>query len=98
VFEETEINTNRDLDTWTTNYGIGGGLMIEVYRSALSDEDEGGLDADGTICIDLGARYLIGGRADYAKTDTVDQDGVFDTTSSRTDMVTVHLGVSFQIF
>lgn len=98
VFEETEINTDRDLDTWTANYGIGGGMMIEVYRTQMIGGEEDDIDADASICIDLGVRYLIGGKADYAKTDSVDQFGNFDTTSSRTDMVTVHIGVALQVF
>jgi opacity protein-like surface antigen len=98
VFEETEISTNRGLDDWTTSYGIGGGLMVEVWRTTMPAEDEDDIEVDATVCVDLGVRYLVGGKADYAKTNTVDQDGNFDTTSSRTDMVTVHIGVAFQFF
>jgi hypothetical protein len=97
VLEQTETNTDRDLDTWTVNYGLGGGLMFEVYRTSMSAGD-GGFATDAAVCVDLGVRYLVGGKADYAKTNTVDEDGNFDTTSSRTDMVTVHIGVAFQFF
>jgi opacity protein-like surface antigen len=98
VFEDTEVNTNRGLDSWTASYGIGGGLMVEVWRTTVPAENEDDVTVDATVCVDLGVRYLIGGKADYAKTDTIDQDGNFDTTSSRTDMVTVHIGVAFQFF
>ena len=94
VFEDTEVNTSRGLDDWTASYGLGGGLMFEVYRTTAPSEEDGE-EFDVSICVDLGIRYLIGGKADYAKIKTLDQDGNFDTTSSRTDMVTAHVGVSF---
>jgi opacity protein-like surface antigen len=97
VFEETEVQNNRDLDSWTANYGLGGGFMVEVYRD-LSAGEEAGTGHDMSVCVDLGVRYLIGGKADYAKIDTVDENGYFDTTSSRTDQVTVHIGVALQFF
>lgn len=98
VFEQTESTTDRDLDTWTVNYGLGGGLMVEVYRTTVVPDDGGGFETEATVCIDLGVRYLVGGKADYAKTNTVDEDGNFDTKSSRTDMMTVHIGVAIQFF
>jgi len=97
VFEDTEVSTDTDVGTWTANYGVGGGMLIEVYRKTVLGEEEED-DTDVSICVDLGVRYLIGGKADYAKTDSVDQDGNYDTTSSRTDQVTVHIGMALQFF
>ena len=98
VFEETEIINESDIDTWTASYGVGGGLMIEVHRSNMIAGDGETVEGEASICIDLGVRYLIGGKADYAKTDVVDQSGSFETTASRTDMVTAHIGIAVQFF
>ena len=41
VFGETEIQNHKDLDSWTANYGLGGGIMLEVYRQTMYAEEEG---------------------------------------------------------
>lgn len=83
-----------DSNDWVMSYGLGGGLTIEVYERAADDEDGSG---GYSVCVDLEARYLLGGKADYVDIDSVELvDGgiLFRTTSSRTDMVTVHIGAS----
>jgi opacity protein-like surface antigen len=83
--------TETDFDDFTMSYGLGGGVMYEIWRG------EAGEHGETALFIDVGARYLIGGRADYVKIDSVDIAGdriIFDTTSSRTDMVTFNIGVS----
>ena len=102
IYTTTEIRVgfnvpNIDLDRgdWAVSYGVGGGVAYEVYRST-GREAEGGTDYG--ISIDLGARYLIGGRADYVDIDSMrltDDQIRFRSDSSRTDMVTVHIGVCF---
>jgi opacity protein-like surface antigen len=50
-----------------------------------------------SICIDLGAQYLIGGRAKYVDIDSVTliEDRIwFNTVTSRTDMITAQIGAS----
>jgi opacity protein-like surface antigen len=78
-------------DDWTFSYGVGLGTMFEVYDSTT----DGGLNF--AISVDIGARYLIGGKAEYVKIDSVrivDDVAVYDVTSSRTDMVTARIGAS----
>ncbi len=97
-FTTTELNvagqvaaSETDVDDWVLTYGLGGGAMFEVYESVSGGERE------FSIAVDLGARYLIGGKADYVdidSVDVVDDRVVFDTKSSRTDMVTVRIGAS----
>ncbi len=85
------VSSSTDFDDWTVSYGLGGGLMFEVYESI--GEGETGY----SISIDIGVRYLIGGKADYVDIDSVEliNDAIFfDTTTSRTDMVTVRIGAS----
>jgi hypothetical protein len=85
-----------DSDSWVLSYGAGAGLTYGIYESAGSeDEGSGGY----VLCLDFGVRYLFGSESD----DIVDIDSVlvvddgimFDTISSRTDMFTVHAGMSF---
>ena len=49
------------------------------------------------VYIDLGARYLMGGEAEYLKKGSiilVDDDEVeYEVSKSTTDILTVHLGV-----
>jgi hypothetical protein len=102
IYTTTEIRVgfnvpNIDLDRgdWAVSYGVGSGAEFEVYRST-GREAEGGTDYG--VSVDLGARYLIGGRADYVDIDSmilIDDQIRFRSDSSRTDMVTVHIGVSF---
>jgi opacity protein-like surface antigen len=90
-FGDQGINSVTEIDDWTLSYGIGGGAMFEVYDSTT----DGGLNF--SISVDIGARYLIGGNAEYVKIDSVrivDDVAVYDITSSKTDMVTARIGAS----
>lgn len=85
------VSPSTDFDDWTVSYGLGGGLMFEVYERI--GEGKTGY----SISVEMGARYLIGGRADYVDIDSVELIGdaiFFDTTTSRTNMVTVRIGAS----
>jgi hypothetical protein len=83
-----------DRDDWAVSYGVGAGFAIKVYEGTTR-KAEGARDYG--ICVELGARYLIGGRADYVDIDSVELINEriwFKSNSSRTDMVTVHIGAS----
>lgn len=91
--ENDEIaSTTHSRDT-ALNYGFGGGLTIRVYDGSKNMED--GISA---VSIDLGVRYLKGGNAVYVKEGTVEvvnNEIVFETFESETDIVTGHIGVTF---
>jgi hypothetical protein len=79
---ETETQA-RDL---VASRGFGAGVMM---RSRPGDE---------VPMLDIGVRYLRGGRADYLVEGAirrVDSRVIRDVTHSRTDMVTVHIGMAF---
>lgn len=73
--------------------GAGGGLMIQVYSKKGNKKKR-----PYGVYIDLGVRYLKGGRAEYLKEGSVRlEDGqiLYDASKSTTDLVTGHIGVSF---
>lgn len=75
------------------SYGAGGGLMIEVL-SKKKEKKEGFF----VMYIDLSARYLKGGRAEYLKKGSIylENDQVlYDVNRSTTDLVSGNIGVSF---
>jgi hypothetical protein len=77
-----------------SNYGFGGGLMIRVY-DAVAHGREGGLQA---VFVELSIRSLKGGKAEYMKEGSIREENehvVYDKYKSETDLVTYHLGVSF---
>jgi hypothetical protein len=93
--DNEEIATSKNFDDITFSYGIGGGLMIPVYRPSREKAEKDGLFG---VFIDINIRYLRGGEAEYLKEGSIRRSGgvvTFDITESRTDLVTVHLGVSF---
>ncbi len=85
------FNSVTEIDNWTFSYGVGAGAMFEVFEYTT----EGGTNF--SISIEMGARYLIGGKAEYIEVDSgriVDGVAVFDVKSSKTDMVTARFGAS----
>lgn len=75
------------------SYGAGGGLMIEVL-SKKKEKREGFF----VMYIDLSARYLKGGRAEYLKKGSIYQENdqvLYDVNRSTTDLLSGNIGVSF---
>lgn len=91
--EDREIaKTTHSRDT-ALNFGFGGGLMIRLYNA--SGELAGALEA---VSIDLGIRYLKGGKAEYMKEgsiEIIDGNLYYNILHSNTDIITGHIGVSF---
>ena len=90
-----EIASSKQLSDGTFCYGAGGGLMFKVYEAPTQNTI--GRDLQ-TVYIDIGVRYLKGGEAEYLKEGsiTVENGQVFyDISKSTTDIITIHLGVSF---
>jgi len=89
---DNKIAGSNNSNDAASNIGFGGGLMVRVYDAA-SRGREGGLQG---VFVDLGIRSLKGGKAEYM-TVREQEEGkfVFDRYKSETDLVTYHLGVSF---
>lgn len=81
-----EIASETNFDDTAFSYGFGGGTKFRVYNSASSQ-----------VYINLKARYLLGGEADYLQPGSIQvNNGVltFDESTSETDLLTLHLGVA----
>ena len=89
--EDRHIARSNNSNDVASNYGFGGGLMVRVY-DAQARGREGGLQA---VFVDLGIRSLKGGKAEYMTVREEDDEAVFERYKSETDLVTYHLGVSF---
>ncbi len=75
------------------SYGAGGGLMIEVFSK--EKEKRGGFFV---MYIDLSARYIKGGRAEYLKKASIHLENnqvLYDVSTSTTDLIAGYIGVSF---
>lgn len=87
--EEVASSTNFDYFAW--NYGVGGGLLINVYTP---EQKEGNFDA---LFLDLKVRYLFGTEAEYLKEGSVIiQNGnvYYDVSKSKTDILSAQVGVT----
>jgi hypothetical protein len=85
-FDGDTIASDTDLSDTTLSYGFGGGLQVPIA-------------AKGAVMLDGNVRYLRGGRANYLKKGSIREDNgraFFDVLSSRTDVVSVQIGVTFR--
>ncbi len=76
------------LSDTSLSYGVGGGLQIPL-----------GKNGESRIMLDGNVRYLRGGRARYLKEGSIREvDGVivFDPLTSRTDVITIQIGISIR--
>lgn len=86
---DEELASTKNLSDLVFSYGVGGGVQVRLGRVGRS----------GEICLDGKVRYLRGSRADYLKEGSVRRENgsvFFDVLSSRTDVVTVQIGVTFR--
>ena len=84
-----EIASSVNMSDFAFSYGVGGGLMIRLYQRQKSAF---------AVLLDLGIRYLKGGKAEYlAEGDILSEDGLatYNVSYSNTDLFTAHIGVAF---
>ena len=84
-----EITSNVNFSDSTFSYGVGSGLLLRVC---------GRKSGSFATYIDLGIRYLKGGKAEYLKEGSIlieNANVIYDVSKSNTDLFTAHLGVSF---
>lgn len=85
-----EIARSTNFDDYTWSYGGSAGLLIKLAE---------GLGDVGVLYLDLKARYMFGTEAEYLAEGsiTVDQNNGtvhYDVLRSKTDLLTIHLGVT----
>jgi len=84
-----ELASNKNLSDLVFSYGFGGGVQVRLGRVGRS----------GDIALDTRVRYLRGSRADYLKEGSIRRENgsvFFDVLSSRTDVVTASIGITFR--
>jgi hypothetical protein len=84
-----ELASTKNLSDLVFSYGFGGGVQVRLGRVGRS----------GDIALDGNVRYLRGARADYLKEGSIRRENgsvFFDVLSSRTDVVSVGIGVTFR--
>lgn len=89
--EEAVASTKNYSDTGLS-YGFGGGMNVRVYDGMLDEKP-------GQIYLNLGIRYLFGPEVSYLREGDIDRElgsYSFETTRSRTEMVSPQLGVQFR--
>jgi hypothetical protein len=88
-----EIASDVNFSDWTWSFGIGGGLMVPLYEKKRAKKS-----GPFAIFLDLGARYLKGGRAEYLKEGSIIQENervIYDVSESLTDLIAIRAGLSF---
>lgn len=98
LFTETSINSRgieevagtTNFNDFAWNYGVGGGVLINLYSP---EHQEGNF---GALFLDLKVRYLFGTEAEYLKEGSViieNGSAYYDVSKSKTDLLTAQLGV-----
>ena len=94
-FSGEEIVSSTNLDDFAFTKGVGGGVLIEVWRGG---EDRTPRNRTvRTVSLDFRMRYHDGSEADYLKRgDIVRRSGTaeLNITKSTTDLITAHLGLA----
>ncbi len=86
---EEDIASDTNFDDGVFSYGGGGGIMFQVYDGAASKPVN--------VYVDVGARYLKGGKARYLKEGSIRrEDGrvLYDIEESKTDLLAINIGVT----
>jgi hypothetical protein len=85
---DEELTSSKNLSDLVYSYGFGGGVQVRLGRVGRGD-----ISLDGKV------RYLRGGRAEYLREGSVRRENgsvFFDVLASRTDVVSVQIGVTFR--
>ncbi|GAB5520709.1 MAG: hypothetical protein RhofKO_29600 [Rhodothermales bacterium] len=87
------IASSTNFDDIALSYGVGGGVQVPLYTGPFGDDG-----SIGTVALNLGARFLWGGEAEYLRRGAIERgDGSYTVfpTRSTTDLLIPQLGVSF---
>jgi hypothetical protein len=88
-FSGEELASTKNLSDLTFSYGFGGGVQVRLGRLGRNQD----ISLDGKL------RYLRGARAEYLKEGSIRRENgsvFFDVLSSRTDVLTVGVGVTLR--
>ncbi len=90
-WDDDDIASETNYDDFATYWGVGGGLMVQVYKAdPLGDSPN--------VFIDFKVNYTHGSEAEYltdGDIEIVNNVPVFDVSQSETDLTSFELGVVF---
>jgi hypothetical protein len=92
-WNQESIASSVNLDDWTWSAGAGLGVSVMVYEHRKIPDH-----SSFAMFVELGARFIKGGRAEYLREGFIHQVGdrlIYDVQMSTTDLITAQLGVSF---
>ena len=99
--EDVDFNGDRyttsstNFDDAAFSYGLGGGVMAQVYSGHSSDDGR-----PFNVFVDARIRYLFGGEAQYLREGDIESDAngnpIYFFTESRTDLLLPQLGVTIR--
>jgi hypothetical protein len=92
-WEDDNLSSNNYNDI-AISYGLGGGAMMSLVEVRRAGRGQRIFSMD----LDIGARYLKGGEAEYLKKCSIHrEDGIvsYDVYRSKTDLLHAYLGLSF---
>ena len=93
--DDRDIASSTNFDDAAFSYGLGGGVMAQVYRGHAS-----GTGRSYAVFVDARLRYLFGGEADYLREGAIEADRngnpIYHVTRSSTDLLLPQLGVTFR--
>lgn len=86
-----EIAGSTNFDDITLSGGLAAGAKFHLYETFDSESDK-----VVRIYLNLRARYLLGGEAEYLKRGSIETDNgnfTYDIDRSRTDLLSFHIGI-----
>jgi hypothetical protein len=95
-YYDDTIASEKDFGDSTSSYGAGGGVMFLLHESRKSRRST---TPNFEILLDAKVRYMRGGFAEYLRKGSIyrsDTTYEYDVYSSRTDNVSVHVGLTFR--
>lgn len=98
------ILTSTNHEDTALSYGAGAGMLISLYKfqsGSLKGKKVNFPDAleDAELMLDLKARYLMGGEADFLREGSIIRDGddvSYDVVTSKTDLMMYQVGIVFR--
>ena len=90
-FSGEEIASSTNFDDWTWNFGVGGGLQIPVWIAPTGVNKVPGV---GEVMIDINAKYIMSGEAEYLKEGSLDDYGRMITYNTDTNIFQTRIGVT----
>ncbi len=90
---DEEVTSSNNVEDYAWSYGAGAGLLFK-----LTDMDNGATGTSSPLFLDFKVRYLMGSEAEYLRegdvqVNTTNGQVTYFFSKSKTDLLTVHLGV-----